>query len=219
MRNLVLTALLASTASFLSAGIIATPEAPGVTSTTTPGVITVNFNGLTPGAFSGVTPIGTYSAGGVIVPADQYSGNGTSYISDGAQSTTTSYTLTFNSPQTFFGMLWDAMDAQNSLTFNTNGGPITFNSTNISGLVNADKGNPLNGDDSGEYFVYLDFTGTNGTTFSSVTFNNNGTGTGFESDNHSILASTVPEPSTYGMLLSGLGALGFAVRRRNARKA
>ena len=219
MHKLLLSALLAASVSTMSAGIIFNPEAAGVTSTTVANTTTVNFNALSTGSFNGATSIGTYSTGGKIVAPDAFSGDGTKYLSTGAQSSpTTSYTLTFNSAQTFFGLLWNAMDAQNSLTLNTSSGSFTYNSTNFSSLSNAYKGNPGNGQDAGEFFVYLDFFGTSGTTINSVTFSNNGTGTGFETDNHSILASTVPEPSTYGMLFAGFAALGIAARRRSARK-
>ena len=220
MRIISLSALMAASVSIMSAGIIVTPEAAGVTHTTVANTVTEDFNSFSTGAFSGLTPIGTYSSGGRIVAADTFSGDGTKYLSTGAQSSpSTSYTLTFNAPQTFFGLLWNAMDAQNSLTINTNGGSTTYTSANFTGLSNAYKGNPGNtSQDSGEFFVYLDFSGTLGTTFNSVTFSNSGTSTGFETDNHSILASTVPEPSTYGMLFAGFAALAIAARRRSARK-
>ena len=221
MYKLLLSALLAASVSTMSAGIIVTPEAAGQTTTTVAGTTTVNFNALPTGSFSGATSIGTYSTGGKIVTPDAFSGDGTKYLSTGAQSSpSTSYTLTFNTAQSFFGLLWNAVDAQNSLTLNTSSGSFTYNSTSpvFAGLNNAYKGNPGNGQDSGEFFVYLDFTGTAGTVINSVTFSNNGTGTGFETDNHSILASTVPEPSTYGMLFAGFAALGIAARRRSSRK-
>jgi PEP-CTERM motif len=225
MRKVLLGALLVANVSIMSAAIIFNPEAAGVTQTTVANTTTVNFNSFAGGAFGPtVTPIGTYSAGGTIVsPADQFSGDGTKYISVGAQSGTTSYTLTFNSAQTFFGLLWNAADAQNVLTFMNGASTVmTFNAATISaGLGAGYFGNPsaaFKGMDGTEPFVYLDFFGTAGTTFTSVKFSNNNTSTGFETDNHAILAPSVPEPSTYGTLLAGLTALGVLARRRSGRK-
>ncbi len=218
MRKLFLGALLIASASIMSAAPISfTVEAPGVTQSTVANATNiVNFNSLAAGAFSGSTSIGTYSSGGSIVtPGDQFSGDLSPYISVGAQSGQTSYTLTFSTPQTYFGFLWNALDSQNSLTINGSAGPVTYTAASFS-LSAAYLGNP-NGQDSGEDFFFLNIFG-NGNTFTSVTFSNNGTGTGFETDNHTILASTVPEPSTYGMLFAGLSALGLAARRRSARK-
>lgn len=224
MRKLLLGALLTASVSILSAGVMLTEEAPGVTQSTVAGATNiVNFNALPTGAFSGSTSIGTYSPGGSIVaPGDEFSGDASNYLSVGAQSGTTSYTLTFNSAQTYFGLLWNALDSENSLTlYNGSTALMTLNSSNFSSLSSLYKGNPssaFHGQDSGEDFFFLNILGTSGTTFTSVVFSNSGTGTGFESDNHTILASTVPEPSTYGMLFAGLSALGIAARRRSARK-
>ena len=41
----------------------------------------------------------------------------------------------------------------------------------------------------------------------------------FQVDNIAASVSAVPEPATYGMLLGGLGLLGFMARRRAAKKA
>ena len=221
MRKLLLGALLTASVSIMSAGVIYNEEAAGVTQSTVAGATNiVNFNALPTGAFSGATSIGTYSSGGSIVAPDSFSGDGSKYISVGAQSGTTSYTLTFNSAQTYFGLMWNALDAENSLTiYNGSTALMTFNASTFSSLSSLYKGSPHNGSDSGEDFFFLNITGTSGTTFTSVVFSNANGSTGFESDNHTILASTVPEPSTYGMLLAGLSALGFVKLRRSARKS
>ena len=58
---------------------------------------------------------------------------------------------------------------------------------------------------------YMNFNTTAGTTISRVTFSS--TSNAFETDNHAYIAA-VPEPETYAMLLTGLGLVGFASRRR-----
>ncbi len=226
MRKLLLGALLTASVSIMSAGIVLTEENPGQTTSTVAGATNiVNFNSLPTGAFSGSTSIGNYSPGGSIVaPGDQFSGDASNYISVGAQSNgTTSYTLTFNTPQTYFGLLWNALDSENSLTLFSGATPLmTLTSSNFSSLSSLYKGNPsaaFHGQDSGEDFFFLNIFGTSGTTFTSVMFSNTNGNTGFETDNHTILASTVPEPSTYGMLFAGLSALGFVKLRRGARKS
>lgn len=222
MRTILLGVCLMAGVSTLSATIIFTPEAAGVQSTTVANVTTVDFNSLIPGALGTyVSPIGTYSTGAEIVAPNAFGGsNQTRYISVGAQSGTTTYSLTFNSLQSFFGLYWAAGDAQNSLEF-FNGATLlaTFTTSQVNaGLSSAYNGNPNTGQDLTEKFVYLDFTSNAlGTNFNRVVFLNNGTGTGFETDNHSILASAgVPEPSTYAFMLGGLGLIGLMVRRRNA---
>ncbi len=220
MRKILLGALLVANVSMMSAGIIFTGEGPGVTTTTVANTTTLNFNALSTGAFSGATAIGTVSAGGTIVAPDLYSGDATKYISVGAQSNTTSYTLTFNGAQTFFGLLWNAGDAQNVLTFFNGATQVgSFNVASFAGGLGAAYfGNPsatFKGQDGNEPFVYLDFTSNAAATdFTSVVFSNNNKTTGFETDNYAVLTG-VPEPSTYGMLLTGLTALGLFARRRS----
>ena len=44
---------------------------------------------------------------------------------------------------------------------------------------------------------------------------NSGTGDGVVFDNFSFSAAAVPEPATWAMMILGMGAVGFAMRRRN----
>jgi hypothetical protein len=81
--------------------------------------------------------------------------------------------------------------------------------------------NPPPGRNPSEPYVYLNFTGTGGTVFDKVVFNNP-SNSGFESDNHSVYdqeitppGTIVPEPSTW---MAGIGLcvamLGTVVQRR-----
>lgn len=217
MRTMLLGLCLVTGFSTLSASIIITAEAPGVQATTMPGTITENFNSLTPGALGAfVSPIGTYSSGAEIVAPNAYGGaDQTNYIAVGAQSGTTSYTLTFDGLQSYFGLYWSAADANNVLEFFDGGtmvGDFTT-ATALGPLSSAYLGNPNTGADPGEKFAFLNFNSTSPSTdFTSVEFLNS-LGTGFESDNHTILAPT-PEPSEYGFLLGGVALVGLLIRRR-----
>ena len=123
-------------------------------------------------------------------------------------------TITFNSPVGYFGLLWCAVDAGNSLTvYDQDGGLLgTFNASTFSTLLPNTAGTKitaLNGStynttdyygqptgtttvtglkDSNEQFTYLNFVGTGGTLIGKIIETENTTAI-FESDNYSTIAT------------------------------
>ncbi|MCX6592422.1 MAG: PEP-CTERM sorting domain-containing protein [Acidobacteria bacterium] len=223
MKNL--TAMIVTAAALLtpaSASIIFTHEAAGVQYTTVAGAITETFDSASLGAFSGASAIGTYSAGGVINSGNAWGGsNQTNHIDVGAQSGTTDYSIDFGKNIYYFGFYWGAGDAQNEIQFYQGLTKVaSFKVGDISGgLSSAYWGNPNNGQNQGEPYVYLNFTADSGTPFDKVVFHNNGTGTGYETDSHSIYDQPinppgVPEPATWAMMAGAAVAL-VALKRRS----
>jgi hypothetical protein len=216
----------------LRAGIVFTIENPGVQATTVPGAVTETFDSLPTGPLGTyVSPgIGTFT-GGEIVAANRYGGAGGTgnYYAVGAESGTTLGTLTLNSPQDYVGLWWPAGDAENVLQFYDGATLVgTYNVASIigSGLSPAYYGNPnaaFLGQDSGEPFVYLDFTTTGTTRITALDFEN-GLGTGFEVDNVSVFGSpitppghSVPDATNAGLLfLIAVGTL-FGYRQSQRR--
>jgi hypothetical protein len=212
------------------AGLVMSAEAAGMQTSTVAGVITETFNSFGTGQYSSLqTAVGSLSTSGslAIVSADIYGGAGGTgnYFALGAQSgSALPVTLTFSRPESYFGLDWSAADANNTITFYSGTNAIsTFNDASAFSFTtpgDAYYGNPNNGGDPGEPFAYLNFNGTDGTTFTSVVFSNNGTtGTGFEADNFSI--GNVPEPSSLvlGSMASAICALALWRRNRRARSA
>ena len=218
----------------VEAGIVLTANVAGSQSSLVAKVTTENFDSFKTGIKTSLTTaVGSISSPGLAIDAaDQYGGAGGTgnFIVVGAQSGQTSMTLTLNGAQAYFGFWWSAADSLNKIQFYSSDQLIgTFDSAMASGALGSGYlGNPNNGQDSSEKFAYLNFFGSNGTTFDKIVFSNASTGTGFESDNWSVLATAVtpqypgnpisgftavPEPSSMILCLSGLVAI-VGVRRR-----
>ena len=165
---------------------------------------TETFDGFSTGQYSSLTSVlGTFTAVGggnfSIVAADAYGGAGGTgnYIAIGAQAGSTSpVQLTLTGPQAYFGIWVSAADQFNQMSFYS-GNQLVGSYDAPAGLAALNKlpnagqyyGNPNNGADKSEPFGYLNFTGTNGTTFTSIVLANSGTtATGFESDNWTVAA-------------------------------
>ena len=238
-------------------------SAPGVQSTYVQGATTETFDSLPTGIQT--TPfdsaIGTYQFSSTdkfaVVNADSYGGaNGSKYVSIGAQSGSSApVTLDLKTPANYFGFWWSAGDVNNGLTFYYNNTLITRLTTadivdilgGTSGHVTAINGvtynssqyygNPNNSRDASEPFAYVNVIATN-TGFNKIVFDNSGqTGSGFESDNHSVALGNIkpqttsvfvesvptidltvsPEPAP--MALFGFGFLAFGLRARWKKKA
>jgi hypothetical protein len=217
------------------ANILVTAEAPGVQSSQVTGVTTMNFNSNAVGTYTTLSsPIGTYTSPGLaIVAADAFGGaNATQYMAIGAQSGTLTATLTLNqSAANYFGLFWMAGDSQNNLEFFK--GTTLVASLNIATITSyltsnpAYYGNPNNGQDTSEPFIYLNFYGQNGTTFNKIVFQNIDLSTGYETDNHSIATLTgsytpsgtpitrigAPEPSSWAIGILVATAAGWVAWR------
>lgn len=215
------------------ADIVVTVEAAGVQKSQVKEAVTADFNApsFKPGSYTKLeTSIGTYSGPGkgfaIVAPTGGNAAYGgasitglpgseqTQYIAIGAQSSQTSLDVRLNAPANYFGMYWAAGDALNQLAFYQGDKLLAqYAVGDVIKFISGDAkyyGNPNNGSDKSEPFAYLNFYGDKNTTFDHIVFSNTSTGSGFESDNHSMAfldggdtsgtvvstLSGVPEPST-----------------------
>lgn len=118
-------------------------------------------------------------------------------------STGGSATISFSEGVTAFSFLWGSPDTYNFLDIATNdGAPVTFSGADLGVLSNPDFA--ANGNNANSRLFTI---GTNGgTLINSITFRSHGIA--FE------VAAAIPEPGTYALMLAGLAAVGFVVRRR-----
>ncbi len=252
-----------------STGLAASLEvyisAPTEQETYVQGAQTETFNSLTSGTTSGTyqSSIGTYTfTNAVVAPANQYGGaNSSQYINIGAPTdSAVPFTLNLNQEANYFGFWWSAGDDKNEITFfyddtelasfstkdiltllgNRETGSVTaVNQTTYESLDYFGNPNPHPLDEKMEPFAYVHIFSI-GLKFNKIVFSNSGsTGTGFESDNHSVHnfaevpepegstvfvkevpTTAVPEPSTTVLLVAAGGAmLHQLVRRRKQAKA
>lgn len=218
------------TASYLAAGV----QSPGSITSNVNTFESATYNtttGTTTFGNSGIT--GTYSGSYNLLAANLYGGAGGTgnFIS-----TNSTYTLTLSSNANYFGLWFSALDAGNQLSF-YNGSTLlyTFTAASYQAAVgactgsNAYCGNPnanFKGLDSSEQFAFISFSDTNGT-FNKIVFTESPNTGNFESDNHSValLNSTgsslgtnivTPEPSSWILSLTGIGAIATAMGFRRS---
>lgn len=226
-------------------------SAPGSQSTIFTDTLTETFSGFTPGIYTSnlTSSIGTYqlsSTNKLAVVANNIYGTGTgNYVALGAQSGSSApVTLQLSGAHSYFGFSWNAGDVNNEISF-YNGSTLvgrysTATITNIlkKSTVTALNGSTYNSSDyygqpsthlnSSEPYAFINFIDSTGT-FDKVVFGNSGTtGTGFESDNHTIrttapsavssfvfVGSVTPEPGSVGLCIGlGLSSCLFLKRRR-----
>jgi hypothetical protein len=265
MRRIAIVLLLALPPALPAASIGVYIAAPRTTASIVGGSTTENFNSLVAGNRTGpfISTIGTYQASPsspfAVVDANVYGGAlGTGeYFAIGAQSGTSApVTLNLAAQESYFGLYMSAIDANSGLSFYLAGVLLVrFTGNDIVSVLSGNGrltaidgtrypkanyfGNPDLGGNTAEPYPYVMFFG-NGVKFDRVVFDNsNSTGSGFESDNHSIHATAtappgtavfvenltspaltaIPEPSTWAMAISGMGLflLGLLRQRRIAR--
>lgn len=104
-----------------------------------------------------------------------------------------------------FKFLWGSPDSYNFIDIAyDDGSMLTFSGTDL-GLL-ADPDFLANGNNANTRLLTI---GTNGgSAIDSITFRSNGKA--FE------IAAAVPEPSTYALMLAGIAAIGFMIRRRRS---
>jgi hypothetical protein len=125
----------------------------------------------------------------------------------------------------YFGYWLSALDGQNRLAFYKGN---TLIETITPGSIRADLRNcptsawcgnpttPFQGQVRNEMFAFVNVFMPEGTTFDRIRFFQAGGG-GYESDNHTVGfvdMPTVPEPTSWALLITGFGLVGFAARRR-----
>jgi hypothetical protein len=139
------------------------------------------------------------------------------HVGPGGGSVSSSTTATIDlaswmQPVTYFGFYLGSPDSYNHFTVEQSDGSIAqFNGSFLDALP-VSNGNNGGGNQSIGYYVNI--AAAAGTSLTKITFA--AATNALETDNHMIVA--VPEPSTYAAMGLGLGLLGFAARRRIAKR-
>ena len=125
-------------------------------------------------------------------------------------STTHPGTITLGSNIGSFSFIWGSIDTFNFLTLITAGGTYNYSGSAIAALIPtpADGSQTLNPQNPIVTFLLSGLDQTN------VRLRLNSSQNAFEIDD--IAISSVPEPSTWAMMLLGFGAIACTIRRRKS---
>ena len=192
--TLAISAILGATsanAGYATGLIVSYAESPGSMNSSLTGTSVLNFDSLPLGLNTGVTWTGVGTIDKVYtLTADAYGGAGGSHYpvqsADNSLGNIPVTTLSLNTKSGYFGLWWSAGDAHNSLDF-YNGASLvaSFVTADLGTLPSTYKGNPNSGhlgQNSSEYYTFLNFYG-NGVLWDKIVFSNNNGTSGFESDN------------------------------------
>jgi hypothetical protein len=136
-------------------------------------------------------------------------GDTTQYVTVGTDPTPGSAALTIAAGLNYLGLYWGSIDTYNNIHITDSaGGSFDVNSTTFPQLL------PANGDRGLLGSAYVNIVDPLGF-FTSVTFSSQSQA--FEFDN--VKVGTVPEPSTWAMMLLGFLGLGFMAYRRKEGSA
>ncbi len=247
--RLVLAGALVLAGSAANAAVVVTAEAPGVQNSTAgfSAIGVETFDSRATGAgqtfgttFGGSAFTGTYTNVQVDA-ANQYGGAGGN-TNHAVTFSGTGYTLDIATNLaggvTYFGFWLSALDGQNQLKFFKGATEVfSFSASDALAFINSRPNasayycNPNPGrttQNCGEPYAFLNFFGTNGTSFDRIQFFQDPVAGGYESDNHSVGQWTsitgdplggVPEPSSWAMLIAGFGLVGASMRRRRPAMA
>jgi hypothetical protein len=117
-----------------------------------------------------------------------------------------SATITFTKPVSSFQFDWGSIDSYNELVINSNKESTTIDPGSMN-FMNPANGNQVSPGTNGLFTV----TGVPGETFTSITLTSSQNS--FEIDN---LATGVPEPANWALMIVGFGAIGAMSRRRRS---
>lgn len=112
-------------------------------------------------------------------------------------------TLTFTTPVSYLSFLWGSPDLYNLLTIISTDVTQVFTVASLGFAVT---------DGNQAFSQYVQFMSAPGSKITGVVFGNTPAQDAFEVANFSV--TSVPEVSTYALMLAGLGVIGFVVRRR-----
>lgn len=113
--------------------------------------------------------------------------------------------LTVNQLVSQFSFDWGSVDTYNTLTINTDGGPLVYTGFDLP---------PANGDQD-NFDTNFRFTASFDTLTNIQSIGFASSSNSFEFDN--VATAAVPEPATWAFMIVGFGAIGGAMRRK--RKA
>lgn len=216
-----------STCAFSSVVVSYSPH--GVENTDVAGASITAFNMVTNQTLtSAAAAFATYNRL-FVLGADQYGGaSRTTYGVVGdptGKANVQAASVTFAKPVSYVGFWWSAADPHNVFTlYSGNTAVLTMtnqtlmNALGTCGGGNAYCGNPNTRQDMGELFVYVNFWGKNGTSFTSAKFQQLNADGGFEFDNLALAGDPPsPEPATWAF--AGLGLIAVSMLVKLARRA